>query len=68
VEVDVKAGGTAAADRVRVDNARACPLVQMLPWILYGGGIATLLSLVAAVVPVRIAAKVEPAAAMRYEV
>jgi len=68
VELHVEAGATAAADRVRVDNAFAAPLVHVLPWVIYGAGVSTLLSLLAAVVPVWIAAKVEPASAMRYDV
>lgn len=68
VELHVGEGATAAADRVRVDNAFACPLLGVLSWIFYGTLISTVLSLLAAVVPVWIAAKVEPAAAMRYEV
>lgn len=68
VEMHVEPGVTAAADRVRVDNAFAAPLVHVLPWMLYGAGVSTVLSLLAAVVPVWIAAKVEPASAMRYDV
>ena len=68
VEVHVDPGATAAADRVRIDNAFAAPLVYVLPWVFYGAGVSTVLSLLAAVVPVWIAAKVEPASAMRYEV
>jgi hypothetical protein len=68
VELHVEPGATAAADRVRMDNAFAAPLVHVLPWVLYGAGVSTVLSLLAAVVPVWIAAKVEPASAMRYDV
>ena len=68
VELHVEAGAIAAADRVRVDNAFAAPLVHVLPWVIYGAGVSTVLSLMAAVVPVWIAAKVEPASAMRYDV